>query len=403
MFPLTPVVLFSTAVLGLHPDRPPEEPPAGGEVVAVESAEQPTILGSVAVALLRGLGASEDADAPAERPAGLRVVEGKPLVEGQPLTVTVTGRAEAGDDLDRSKAIRIDVVGGESVVAAGDVPAAPAKKVPFIGVVTAPLAPAVRAQTDLGEDIGLSVESVAPDSPAAKAGLEPFDILAKYDDQLLCAPVQLSALVKRTGTGNTATLTVIRRGKETPIEVVVGEHLATATFVLERVAAEFGQPDPASPAVVLGQAVDGQMLARLREQLGQPGRATPQYGFGAVQPAPGPGFVPAVPAVPGVPLVPPARAAQSNQRWVIVNPSSTSQSQSTSVFASDEGQVIHREINGVRTITILGPDGQQQYAGPWGGAGDLEKVPEALRGRVEKLRTIPEPPAAPEAAPTENR
>lgn len=390
MFPLTPVVLFSTAVLGLHPDGAPEEPPAGGEVVAVESAEQPTILGSVAVALLRGLGAAEDADAPFAQAASPRVVEGKPL------TVTVTGRAEAGEG-DAPKALQLRLVNGEAVVAAGDAAGAPAKKVPFIGVVTAPLAPAVRAQTDLGEDIGLSVESVAPDSPAAKAGLEPFDILAKYDDQLLCAPVQLSALVKRTGTGNTAKLTVIRRGKETPLEVVVGEHLATATFALERVAVAVGQPDPASPAILLGQAVDGQMLARLREQLGQPGRATPQYGFGAVQPAPG--FVPAVPAVPGDTLASPAQGPAPNQRWVIVNPSTTSQSQSTSVFANDEGQVIHREINGVRTITILGPDGQQQYAGPWGGAGDLEKVPEALRGRVEKLRAIPEPPAA----PTENR
>lgn len=393
MFPLTPVVLFSTAVLGLHPDGAPEEPPAGGEVVAVESAEQPTILGSVAVALLRGLGAAEDADAPFAQAASPRVVEGKPL------TVTVTGRAEAGEG-DAPKALQLRLVNGEAVVAAGDAAGAPAKKVPFIGVVTAPLAPAVRAQTDLGEDIGLSVESVAPDSPAAKAGLEPFDILAKYDDQLLCAPVQLSALVKRTGTGNTAKLTVIRRGKETPLEVVVGEHLAKATFALERVAVAVGQPDPASPAIVLGNNVVGQpmseaMLDRIREQADRYRVAAQQYGFSAQT---APTLLPPLSPLPGGPVPQPV-PAQPNQRWVIVNPSTTSQSQSTSVFANDEGQVIHREINGVHTISILGPDGQQQYAGPWGGPDDLEKVPEALRGRVEKLRSIPEPPAA----PTENR
>ena len=78
----------------------------------------------------------------------------------------------------------------------------------------------MRAQTTLPEDVGLSVDVVSPDSPAAKAGLKAHDILAKYDDQLLCAAVQLSALVKRTGTGNKAPLIVLRGGKELPIDDV---------------------------------------------------------------------------------------------------------------------------------------------------------------------------------------
>ena len=356
------------------------------------------------------------ADAPAEQPVTARVVAGSPLAEakplvagGQPISVTVVGRAEAGDG-EAPKAIQLRVVGGENFIVADDGAgdAVPAKQVPFIGVVTAPLTPAVRAQTDLGEDVGLSVESVAPESPAAKAGLEPFDILARYDDQILCAAVQLSALVKRTGTGNTATLTVIRRGKEMPIEVTVGEHAATATLALERLAVDFGRPDPASPAIVLGQPVDGATLARLREQLGQPGRATPQYGFGAIQPAPGPGFVPAVPAVPGVPVPPPVPGVQSNQRWVFVNPTAGSQTQSTSVFSDAQGQVILRETNGERTITILGPDGQVQFKAS-GDAAEVARVPEEYRGRVEQAIASAgpgvwsKPAAAPAPEPTEQR
>lgn len=106
--------------------------------------------------------------------------------------------------------------------------ATPPRKGPFLGIVTSPVSAAVRAQTDLGEGIGLLVEAVAPDSPATKAGLQEFDILARYDDQILCATEQLAALVKRTGLGKTATLTVIRRGKELPIAITVGEGIVAA-------------------------------------------------------------------------------------------------------------------------------------------------------------------------------
>ena len=329
-------------------------------------------------------------DAPADPPTDPRAGEARPLeeatpaavgeqwilVDGQPLTVTVTGRADTGDG-DGPRAVQVQVVGGDGLVAIADAAGARAKKVPFIGVVTTPIAPAVRAQTDLGEDIGLSVESVAPDSPAAKAGLEPFDILATYDDQLLCAAVQLSALVKRTGPGNTATLTVIRRGKEMPIEVTVGEHEAPAALALERMAGPLGQPDVAAPAILPGRNVDGPLLARLLERLGQPGTAAQQPGPGGRMMQPG--------AVPGVPVPPPNVAAQPNQRFILVNPAVTRQSQSTSMHSDDRGQVIFRETDGVGTVTVLDRGGAVQYQGPWGGAGDLEKVPEDLRGRVEEM------------------
>lgn len=294
------------------------------------------------------------ADTPAEPLAPARVIEGKPL------TVTVTGDAAGAGPVP--KVIQLRVVDGEAVGQVIDGAGAPARKVPFIGVVTTPLAPAVRAQTELGEDIGLFVDAVAPDSPAAKAGVERFDILARYGDQLLCAPVQLSALVKRTGAGNSATLTVIRRGKEMALEVTVGEQAVTATVTVDRVMTDFAMPQAGLPAIVAGQPLDASMLARLREQAERQRSSAAVQGSGAG-------------AAPG--------AAEPFRNWILVNPATTSQSQSTSVFSNDQGQVIHREIDGVRTITILDAEGKQQYAGPWGGEGDLEQVPEDLRGRVE--------------------
>jgi S1-C subfamily serine protease len=296
-----------------------------------------------------------------------------------------------------AKAITIQLVGdGQGFVFEGNAAAsAEAKQVPFIGVVTSPLGEAVRAQTTLSEDVGLSVDVVSPDSPAAKAGLKAHDILAKYDDQILCAAVQLSALVKRTGTGNKATLTVLRGGKELPIEVTVGEHAAQAMFKVEGL--DNVIPLGGQSAIVAGQPLDPAVRKRLEEQglkwlsealKGGNGISGAQYGFAV----PAQGDAPIIPQL-SAPLDTPAQAQgneiqrnqiQRNQRIVLVNPNVQSQSQSVSIVANDDGRVELRETNGNRTVTILDKAGAQQYTGPLDSKEDREKIPTALRGRVEQ-------------------
>jgi hypothetical protein len=344
------------------------------------------------------------------------------VVEGKPLTVTISATAEATGDASsqpprvvvvtddtvdatgapaEAKAITIRLVGdGQGFVAESkDAPGAEGKKVPFIGVVTSPLGEAVRAQTTLPEDVGLSVDVVSPDSPAAKAGLKAHDILAKYDDQLLCAAVQLSALVKRTGTGNKATLIVLRGGKELPIEVTVGEHAAQATFKVEGVNIAMGQPG--GPRVVAGQPLAPEVIKLIEEMGSKAGGAVfgGQYGFAV--PAPGvdaPILLQQSPAPNASPLQPQPNQLQSNQiqrnqRIVLVNPNVQSQSQSVSIVANDDGRVELREVNGKRTVTILDKAGAQQYSGPLDTQEDREKIPAELRSRVEQAEASAGPKA----------
>ena len=344
------------------------------------------------------------------------------VVEGKPLNITISATAEAtgeaGSQPQRvvvladetvdaigapaeAKAITIQLVGdGQGFVFQGNgAPGAEAKKVPFIGVVTSPLGEAVRAQTTLPEDVGLSVDVVSPDSPAAKAGLKAHDILAKYDDQLLCAAVQLSALVKRTGTGNKATLIVLRGGKELPIEVTVGEHAAQATFKVEGVNIAMGQPG--GPRVVAGQPLAPEVIKLIEEMGSKAGGAVfgGQYGFAV--PAPGvdaPILLQQSPAPNASPLQPQPNQLQSNQiqrnqRIVLVNPNVQSQSQSVSIVANDDGRVELREVNGKRTVTILDKAGAQQYSGPLDTQEDREKIPAELRSRVEQAEASAGPKA----------
>jgi len=345
------------------------------------------------------------------------------VVEGKPLNVTVWATAEATSDagfqqqrvvfladetVDASaapadaKAIRIRVVGdGQSFVFEGNAAAgAEAKQVPFIGVVTSPLGEAVRAQTNLTEDVGLAVEVVSPDSPAAKAGLKAHDILAKYDDQILCAAVQLSALVKRTGTGNKATLTVLRGGKEMPIEVIVGEHAAQATFKVEGLDNFIPLGDQS--AIVAGQRKlleeQGLNLWLSQAVKGGNGMSGAQYGF--VVPAQG--DAPIIPQS-SAPLDTPAQVQgnqiQRNQRIVLVNPNVQSQSQSMTVFTDDAGRVELRETNGDRRVTISDKAGMKQYEGALNTPADREAIPEALRSRVEQAEASAGPKVAPPTEP----
>ena len=336
-----------------------------------------------------------------------------PVVEGKPLNITISAPAEATGDAGsqpprvvvvtddtvdatgapaEAKAITIQLVGdGQGFVFQGNgAPGAEAKKVPFIGVVTSPLGEAVRAQTTLPEDVGLSVDVVSPDSPAAKAGLKAHDILAKYDDQLLCAAVQLSALVKRTGTGNKATLIVLRGGKELPIEVTVGEHAAQATFKVEGLNIAVGQPgQPGGPRDVAGQPLAPEVI-RLIEEMGVKAGGVvfgEQYGFAV--PAPGVD-APVLPQSSGPNDTP---QVQRNQRIVLVNPNVQSQSQSVSIVANDDGRVELREVNGKRTVTILDKAGAQQYSGPLDTQEDREKIPAELRSRVEQAEASAGPKA----------
>ena len=335
------------------------------------------------------------------------------VVEGKPLNITISATAEATGDAGsqpprvvvladetvdaigapaEAKAISIRLVGdGQGFVFQGNgAPGAEAKKVPFIGVVTSPLGEAVRAQTTLPEDVGLSVDVVSPDSPAAKAGLKAHDILAKYDDQLLCAAVQLSALVKRTGTGNKATLIVLRGGKELPIEVTVGEHAAQATFKVEGLNIAVGQPgQPGGPRDVAGQPLAPEVI-RLIEEMGVKAGGVvfgEQYGFAV--PAPGVD-APVLPQSSGPNDTP---QVQRNQRIVLVNPNVQSQSQSVSIVANDDGRVELREVNGKRTVTILDKAGAQQYSGPLDTQEDREKIPAELRSRVEQAEASAGPKA----------
>lgn len=94
----------------------------------------------------------------------------------------------------------------------------------YLGVSTRPLTPEVAAHVgDMPAGVGLIVSFVDEEGPAGTAGLQQHDVLVKLDDQWLINPEQFSVLVRMREAGDSATLTVFRKGEEQEIEVELAE------------------------------------------------------------------------------------------------------------------------------------------------------------------------------------
>src|SRR6266496_3346509 len=91
-----------------------------------------------------------------------------------------------------------------------------APKVPmtFLGVETSQVPDVVSEQLGLAKGLGLVVEYVVPNSPAASAGIQQNDIL-----KMLIEPSQLRKLLQTFSDGTDVTLTILRKGQEQKITV----------------------------------------------------------------------------------------------------------------------------------------------------------------------------------------
>src|SRR5437773_2498907 len=98
-----------------------------------------------------------------------------------------------------------------------------APKVPaiFLGVETSQVPTVVSEQLGLSKGLGLVVEYVVPDSPAAAAGVQQNDILKMLNDQILIEPSQLRKLLQTFSDGADVTLTILRKGQEQKVTVKI--------------------------------------------------------------------------------------------------------------------------------------------------------------------------------------
>jgi len=123
---------------------------------------------------------------------------------------------------------------------------------------------------DVAESIGLGrprgalVRSVEPDSPAAKAGVEPGDIILRFNGQEVERSVDLPRVVGNTAPGSRSAMTVFRRGGQRELNVVVAELEPERPQPVAQ-APQTATPPSSGPAQTLGLSLADLSAVQKRE------------------------------------------------------------------------------------------------------------------------------------------
>lgn len=99
------------------------------------------------------------------------------------------------------------------------------KEVAWLGVFTEEVSEPLGYQLSLKMGEGLLVTYVAPESPAAKAGLQKYDVLVELGDQLLVHPYQLAKLIRGQKEGDVVKFSLIRKSKKEVASATLGQRV----------------------------------------------------------------------------------------------------------------------------------------------------------------------------------
>lgn len=189
-----------------------------------------------------------DADGPARR-AGLEVGDVIVAINGQTLDLELLQRPLAEKlqlsvvDVNSGRVAQVEI-GPQAAVSDNEESVEPPgtpNVTPDSDVSTPPpisLGISAEAVT-IGVRSALKVTRVMPDSAAAKAGLEPGDVLVKVNGTAITRPEQLAAALRKTGPKLTLTVRDIRTGKDVDVEVELSQRTKNPRFA----------PAPEPPAI----------------------------------------------------------------------------------------------------------------------------------------------------------
>jgi len=102
----------------------------------------------------------------------------------------------------------------------------------YLGIGGLDISPERAKALNLKEERGVEVSSLAPEGPAAKAGLKEGDVVLEFNGQRVEGTTQFQRLVRETPVGRNAKITVWRNGAMQTLTAVVGESKQQTTMVM---------------------------------------------------------------------------------------------------------------------------------------------------------------------------
>ena len=260
-----------------------------------------------------------------------------------------------------------------------------APKVPmtFLGVETSQVPNVVSEQLGLTKGLGLVVDYVVPNSPAASAGVQQNDILKMLNDQILMEPTQLRKLLQTFSEGTEVTLTILRKGQEQKITVKLTKKEMPQRHSLM----PGGNHDMHWDFDETGDV--GEQMQELKEQLGDAQRGIIRGAVIQAHEA--------------------AKRAREDARRaareirILSNDNGTLKAtkidlgKAQIVFCDGKGEMKLENVNGKKLLTAKDPQGKLLFGGPVETKEDLDKAPADVRERYERLKQNDLPAVAPRA------
>jgi predicted metalloprotease with PDZ domain len=85
------------------------------------------------------------------------------------------------------------------------------------------LTPELKNRLKVEADKGVVLTEVVPDSPAAKAGLKPDDVITSMGDKAVANPAELRRAIQEAGPGKEVTLKFARGNDKREVKALLGE------------------------------------------------------------------------------------------------------------------------------------------------------------------------------------
>ena len=259
----------------------------------------------------------------------------------------------------------------------------PKVPVTYLGVETSQVPDVVSEQLGLAKGLGLVIEYVEPNSPAASAGIQQNDI-KMLNDQILIEPSQLRKLLQTFSEGTEVTLTILRKGKEQKLTI----KLAKKEVPQRHSMIPGGNHDWHWDFDETGDL--GEQMQELKEQLKEQLGDTRGIVRGAV-----------------IQAHEAARRAREDARRAAqeihilsrdngaLKATNIDLGNAQIVFSDDKGELKLENVDGKKLLTVKDPQGKLVFSGPVETQEDFDKLPADVRDRYEKLQQNDLPEVAP--------
>lgn len=247
----------------------------------------------------------------------------------------------------------------------------------WLGVVSGLLPDVARTHLNLKPEQGVVVYGISPDSPAAKAGLQPNDIILSLDGNDISNPMQLRKALAGKIPGAECSIDYLRAGKNQNAKITLGERPAGmmamrgVPFGIEgNVAPQAGEGMPNLPQALLqrlGKIENEEDMQGLMDQIQGIAGEEQQQHFKRMMDKMD------------------AARMQLGQLQQQDGVQAEMLSTATMVIGDEQGAIELKTTNGITEIKVKNKKGEVTYEGPYNNADDRNKIPADVLARLDKL------------------